>query len=253
MLNLRWSWHAETPRRSSRRSTRRPGSASGRRPGRAARRRSPPDRLARLAADRRFLRRLDDAADDLRRLPGRAALVPGERPGPSAAGAGGDRLLLARVRHHRGAAAVLRRAGHPGRRSPQGRPATWACRSSASACCTGTATSPSRCPPDGWQPERYPASDPNGLPLTLLRDGDRRPGADPASRWPTAQTLAAQVWMAQVGPGPAAAAGLLRRGERADAARGHRPALRRRQRAPAAPGAAARHRRRPGGPGLLRR
>ena len=34
--------------------------------------------------------------------------------------AGRDRVLLTRVRHHRGAAAVLGRAGHPGRRSSQG-------------------------------------------------------------------------------------------------------------------------------------
>ena len=29
---------------------------------------------------------------------------------------------------------------------------------------------------DGWQAERYPADDPNGLPLTLLRDPRRRTG-----------------------------------------------------------------------------
>ena len=39
---------------------------------------------------------------------------------------------------------------------------------------------------DGWQAERYPADDPNGLPLTLLRDGRRRPGEDHRAASPTA-------------------------------------------------------------------
>ena len=30
---------------------------------------------------------------------------------------------------------------------------------------------------DGWQAERYPSDDPNGLPLELLRDDGRRAGA----------------------------------------------------------------------------
>ena len=64
--------------------------------------------------------------------------------------------------------------------------------------------------------------------------------------------LTAQVWLRPGGPGAAAAARLLRRGERARAARGHRPALRRRHRAPAPPGTAARHRRRPRGARVLR-
>jgi starch phosphorylase len=52
---------------------------------------------------------------------------------------------------------------------------------------------------DGWQAERYPAGDPNGLPLSLLRD--------PATGFPVhvsvqlaqGRQLAAQVWVAQVG------------------------------------------------------
>jgi glycogen phosphorylase len=54
---------------------------------------------------------------------------------------------------------------------------------------------------EGWQAERYPASDPNGLPLTLLRDGAGSPVrvsvglADGGS-------LTAQVWVAEVGRVP---------------------------------------------------
>ena len=57
---------------------------------------------------------------DLDGLPDRRPLVPA----PARRGrrrSGRDRLLLAGVRHHRRAAAVLRRPRHPGRRPPQGR------------------------------------------------------------------------------------------------------------------------------------
>src|SRR5579875_1835604 len=54
---------------------------------------------------------------------------------------------------------------------------------------------------DGWQAEHYPAEDPNGLPLTLLRDPAGAPArvtvglADDAS-------VTAQLWVAQVGRVP---------------------------------------------------
>ena len=54
---------------------------------------------------------------------------------------------------------------------------------------------------EGWQTERYPAGDPNGLPLTLLRDP-----AGSAVRVSVAlaedKTLSAQIWLAQVGRVP---------------------------------------------------
>jgi starch phosphorylase len=84
---------------------------------------------------------------------------------------------------------------------------------------------------DGWQAERYPADDPNGLPLTLLRHGARpmaenaivsgahhdllpggRPPVPPAEAdgepvkisvpFPDGKVLTAQVWLAQVGRVP---------------------------------------------------
>jgi starch phosphorylase len=54
---------------------------------------------------------------------------------------------------------------------------------------------------DGWQAERYPADDPNGLPLTLLRGAD----GDPVKitvPFPDGKLLTAQVWLAQVGRVP---------------------------------------------------
>jgi glycogen phosphorylase len=54
---------------------------------------------------------------------------------------------------------------------------------------------------EGWQAERYPASDPNGLPLMLLREGD---GSAVRVRVRLADelTLSAQVWVADVGRVP---------------------------------------------------
>jgi starch phosphorylase len=54
---------------------------------------------------------------------------------------------------------------------------------------------------DGWQAERYPADDPNGLPLTLLRSAS----GDPVKitvPFPDGKQLTAQVWLAQVGRVP---------------------------------------------------
>jgi glycogen phosphorylase len=54
---------------------------------------------------------------------------------------------------------------------------------------------------DGWQAERYPASDPNGLPLTLLRGADGS-AVRVSVGLADAVTLTAQVWVAQVGRVP---------------------------------------------------
>ncbi|MGZ4458056.1 MAG: alpha-glucan family phosphorylase [Nocardioidaceae bacterium] len=54
---------------------------------------------------------------------------------------------------------------------------------------------------DGWQQERYPISDPDGLPLSLLREQDGS-AAKITVGMPGEQTLTARIWVAQVGRVP---------------------------------------------------
>jgi glycogen phosphorylase len=54
---------------------------------------------------------------------------------------------------------------------------------------------------EGWQHERYPASDPNGLPITLLRAADGS-GIRVSVGLADGLTLRAQIWVAQVGRVP---------------------------------------------------
>src|SRR5439155_12250600 len=60
--------------------------------------------------------------------------------------------------------------------------------------------------PDGWQQERYPPLDPNGLPLVLLREpAEGNGGGAPVKvgvGLPGGGTLKAQIWLAQVGRVP---------------------------------------------------
>jgi starch phosphorylase len=54
---------------------------------------------------------------------------------------------------------------------------------------------------DGWQAERYPADDPNGLPLTILRDHENKP-VHVTVMLADGKVLTAQVWLARVGRVP---------------------------------------------------
>ena len=119
-VNLRWSWHPETQdvframdpdlwESTHRDPVRLLGAVSRRAADRAGRRPQVPR---------------DGRAGPRgpRRLPQRRPLVPAQgRATAAGRGPDGDRLLLPGVRHHRGAAAVLRRARHPRRRPPQDR------------------------------------------------------------------------------------------------------------------------------------
>ncbi|VXB23008.1 alpha-glucan family phosphorylase [Nocardioides sp. AX2bis] len=54
---------------------------------------------------------------------------------------------------------------------------------------------------DGWQQESYPVLDPDGLPVTLLREADGTP-AQVTIAMPDGPDLVARVWVAQVGRVP---------------------------------------------------
>src|SRR3954465_2278161 len=54
---------------------------------------------------------------------------------------------------------------------------------------------------EGWQQERYPSLDPQGLPLTPLRDHEGNP-ARVMLDLPEGRTLHAQIWLAWVGRVP---------------------------------------------------
>ena len=55
---------------------------------------------------------------------------------------------------------------------------------------------------EGWQQERYPLVDPDGLPITLLRDPETDAVAKVGVALPGGRELIAQIWVAQVGRVP---------------------------------------------------
>jgi glycogen phosphorylase len=210
MLNLRWSWHPETldlfasidPAGWER--------AGGEPVPLLAE--VPPERLASLAADRRFLRRLGDAVDELREyntgprwyqadqaLAGAPAAVAYFSP---------EYGITAALPQYSGGLGIL--AGdHLKAGSDLGVPLIGVGLLYRHGYFTQALS------PEGWQTERYPAGDPNGLPLTLLREGGPGEGGDGpgggglggAQSAPVRVTVplaggasvAAQVWIAQIG------------------------------------------------------
>ena len=169
-----------------------------------------------------------------------------------AGGPGGRGVLLPRVRDHRGAAAVLRRPGHPGRGPPQGRQRPRRPAHRGRAAVPAAATSPSRCRRRRLAAGALPGDDPNGHAARRCCATPRARRCTVRSRLPEGGLLAAQVWVAQVGRVPLLLLDSYVEENDADLSGGHRPAVRRRQRAPAPPGAAARRRRHAGGARLLR-
>jgi glycogen phosphorylase len=204
MLNLRWSWHAETlelfaaidPAGWER---------AGREPA-ALLAEVPPERLASLAADRRFLRRLSDAVEDLReynsgpRWYQTAPELDGD--GPAAiAYFSPEYGITAALPQYSGGLGIL--AGdHLKTSSDLGVPLIGVGLLYRHGYFTQYLS------PEGWQAERYPASDPNGLPLVLLREGRDENGAPAGAPVRVSVTvadgavMAAQVWMAQIGRVP---------------------------------------------------
>ncbi len=198
MLNLRWSWHAETRAVFASIDPAAWERSGGEPAGLLAR--VPQERLTRLAADRRFLRTLDDAADDLRDyLAGprwyQETGQDGTAGGPAAVAYFSPEYgITAALPQYSGGLGIL--AGdHLKAASDLGVPLIGVGLLYRHGYFTQSLSA------EGWQAERYPASDPNGLPLTLLRDAAGAPVRIPVALADGAE-LVAQVWIAQVGRVP---------------------------------------------------
>ena len=187
--NLRWSWHPETQDvfaavDADAVGVQRP------RPGPAPRRGLAASGSTSSPATSDFLRAARRwPAPTCERVPHRRPLVPalGRPSAPD-----GDRLLLARSSASPRCCRSTPAASASSPATTSRPPATSASRSSASACSTGTATSGSRCPARAGSRRPTRSLDPDGLPLTLLREADGTPRDGRASPCPAAATLVAR-------------------------------------------------------------
>jgi glycogen phosphorylase len=193
MLNLRWSWHTETLELFAaidpegwERADQDPATLLAQ---------VPQERLASLASDRRFLRRLSNAADDLRDyLAGpHWYQAAGELDAPPVGIAyfSPEYGITAALPQYSGGLGIL--AGdHLKAASDLGVPLIGVGLLYRHGYFTQSLSA------EGWQAERYPASDPNGLPLALLRDDQGSPVRVTVGLAGGA-ALAAQIWIAHVG------------------------------------------------------
>jgi starch phosphorylase len=198
MLNLRWSWDAGTRElftaldpAGRERSGHDPIALLGE---------VPPEHLAALAADEEYLGRLHRAAADLREYLSSARWYQrgnGEDPGARPAAIAyfsPEYGIAAALPQYSGGLGIL--AGdHLKAASDLGVPLIGVGLLYRHGYFSQSLS------PEGWQLERYPAGDPNGLPLTLLRGADGTP-VTVVLKLGEGSTLAAQVWLAQVGRVP---------------------------------------------------
>jgi starch phosphorylase len=197
MLNLRWSWHTGTRElfaaidpEGREELGRDPTSLLGE---------VPAERLAGLASDPGFLRRLHAASDDLHEYlsgPRWYQMIAGGGEAPPAAIAyfSPEYGIDAALPQYSGGLGIL--AGdHLKAASDLGVPLIGVGLLYRHGYFTQSLS------PEGWQLERYPAGDPNGLPLTLLRDADGAPVTITVGLGGGAR-LAAHIWVAQVGRVP---------------------------------------------------
>ncbi|TYK48437.1 alpha-glucan family phosphorylase [Actinomadura decatromicini] len=193
VLNLRWSWHHETLdlfRAVDPALWQAVRHDPVRLLGEVA-----PDRLARLADDRRFLRRLQDTAEDLHEYLTAPRWYQARRDTPtSIAYFSPEYGITAALPQYSGGLGIL--AGdHLKTASDMGVPIIGVGLLYRHGYFSQSLS------PDGWQLEHYPPIDPNGLPLTLLRERDGAP-VRVAVGLPKGKGLHAQVWVARVGRVP---------------------------------------------------
>jgi starch phosphorylase len=198
MLNLRWSWHPATVDLFESIDSRAWADSGGDPVAMLSALR--PGRLADLAGDEDFLRRLDAAVADLRDYATQARWYQSGAAGATETLPRGiayfspEYGITAVLPQYSGGLGIL--AGdHLKSASDLGVPVIGVGLLYRHGYFTQSLSA------DGWQTERYPADDPNGLPLTLLRDRDDRP-VHVTVTLADGQRLTAQVWRAQVGRVP---------------------------------------------------
>jgi starch phosphorylase len=201
MLNLRWSWHRPTADLFA---SIDPAAwrASGGDPV-AMLSALPSARIAALAADEEFLGRLAEAERDLQRYMSEPRWYAEEgEPGPTPASTGPAAIayfspeygITAALPQYSGGLGIL--AGdHLKSASDLGVPLIGVGLLYRHGYFTQSLSA------DGWQAERYPSDDPNGLPLELLRDASGAP-VHVTVGLTEGRQLAAQIWVAQVGRVP---------------------------------------------------
>src|SRR6476659_7066720 len=197
MLNLRWSWHSST--RELFAAIDPAGRAEAGRDPAALLGEVPPEHLAQLAADPGYLARLTEAESELEEyLTGPRWYQRGgnELTGAPAAVAcfSPDYGIASALPQYSGGLGIL--AGdHLKAASDLGVPLIGVGLLYRHGYFSQSLSA------EGWQQEHYPGADPNGLPLTLLREAGGSPvrvAVTLAEGW----VLAAQVWLAQVGRVP---------------------------------------------------
>jgi starch phosphorylase len=198
VMNLRWSWHPETLDlfetvdpdlwvQCNRDPVRLLGAV-------------PADRLSVLSRDKRFGRRLSDAADDLEEyLTGprwyQQAIAGGQAGLPAAIGYFSPEFGITEVLPQYSGGLGILAGDHLKAASDLGVPIIGVGLLYRAGYFSQSLS------PDGWQLERYPSLDPHGMPLALLRDADDAP-VKVAVGLPEGRALLAQVWKAQVGRVP---------------------------------------------------
>ena len=193
MLNLRWSWHAPTADLFASIDPDAWQAANG--DPIAMLSALPPERIAALAADPDFLGRLAEAGQGLRHymsVPRWYADAGVAQAGPAAVAYFSPEYgITAALPQYSGGLGIL--AGdHLKSASDLGVPLIGVGLLYRHGYFTQSLSA------DGWQAERYPAGDPNGLPLELLRDATGS-AVRVAVGLTAGRTLSAQVWVAQVG------------------------------------------------------
>jgi glycogen phosphorylase len=196
MLNLRWSWHAGTRElftsidpASRELAEQDPVALLGK---------VPQDTLAALAADAGFRQRLAAASDDLHDYMIEPRWYQGESAGARLPAAiayfSPEYGITAALPQYSGGLGIL--AGdHLKAASDLGVPLIGVGLLYRHGYFTQSLSV------EGWQTERYPASDPNGLPLTLLRDAAGA-AIKVSVGLADSAVLSAQIWLAQVGRVP---------------------------------------------------